>query len=138
MNFKNLIILGAIVIAAIVIAIVGYALDWFGTVAEEVLDPHEALSRWRWFYDTHQALQAQQNNVMRADNSVSEFIDLYGNNPTDWGWQAQEEYQRRTTIRDGYIINYNRVAQEYNAKMRDITRNFAAPSDLPTHIPNWE
>jgi hypothetical protein len=41
-------------------------------------------------------------------------------------------------VRDGYVTNYNRVAQEYNAKMRDITRNYIRPGDLPDCVPNWE
>lgn len=129
--------IGAAVVLLILLGVVGAVMGWFGEVADEVLDPREAVARWQWFYDTHQALEAQESNVLQAELSVANFIELYGDDTSTWGWQAQEEYQRLVTVRDGYIINYNRVAEEYNAKMMDITRNYAAPPDLPEYIKPW-
>ena len=124
---------GLIVIVAI--GSLSFVLGWL-SLPGEVLDPDAGLSRWRWFYDTHEALNATAANITSAESAVLDFQNLNGDIST-WNWQQNNEYQRLTSVYRGYITHYNRLANQYNAKMRDVTRNWASPPDLPTHIPNW-
>lgn len=129
-------IIGIVIALIMVTGVAGFALDWLG-LPGRIVDPDETLARWRWYYDVYQGLQGQAANIEQAEKSVGEFRDFNGD-PDGWDWQTKDEYQRLTVVRDGYIMNYNRVAQEYNASMRDITRNYIRPGDLPECVPNWD
>ena len=116
------------------------ALAWWGIrwllLPTQVLDPQQGLERWRWFYDTYQATNAVAGNIAVAQKSVDDYVALNGD-PSGWDWQQNNEYQRLVSVRDGYVTHYNNLANSYNAKMQDMTRNWAAPPDLPAKIDNW-
>jgi len=113
----------------------GLAAKYIAT-GEKILDPEKALQRWQWFYDTKAFLEGQADVIEQYEKSIEELKEINGE-PQGWDWQTKDEYQRLVATRDGIIANYNRVAQEYNAKMRDITRSFIRPPELPREIPNW-
>jgi hypothetical protein len=127
-------VVGATAGIILVVLLVGWALDWI-TLPTRVIDPNKGLANWQWFYDTNQALSALNTNVQVADKAISDYLTVNGNLDT-WNWQQQDEYQRLLTVKNGYIVRYNTLAAEYNAKMDDMTRNWSAPPDLPRHIPN--
>lgn len=120
---------------AIVLSLVGFALNWLFLPAK-ILNPDEGLARWQWFYDTHEALNATAGNIQNATQAVTEF-ETFNGDPKGWNFQQTNEHSRLITVRNGYITHYNNLANQYNAKMRDITRNWASPPDLPSNIPNW-
>ena len=124
------------ILIVVILSLVGWGIHWL-FLPTQVLNPDEGLARWRWFYDQYQAINATKGNIQIAQNSVDSFLVVNGNLNT-WDWQQRSEFQRLTTVRDGYIIHYNNMANDYNAKMDDITRNWSAPPDLPRNIPNWE
>lgn len=119
----------------IALGLVGWFIRWL-FLPTQVLDPQEGLARWQWFYDEYEAVNAVAGNIQVASNSVEDFKEFNGS-PDTWDWQQNDEYQRLVTVRDGYITQYNNLANSYNAKMRDMTRNWSAPPDLPSNIPNW-
>jgi hypothetical protein len=119
----------------IVLAIVGWLISWL-LLPLRVVNPEDGLARWRWFYDTHEAINATKGNIQVAAQAVDDYEDFNGD-PKEWDWQQKSEYQRLTSVKNGYITHFNNLANDYNAKMRDMTRNWSAPGDLPGHIPNW-
>lgn len=129
--------LGAVLVLIVVAGgLISFTLGWLA-IPGKVLDPNENLARWQWYYDTYQGEKALGANIQQADKTLSQFR-LDNGDPSGWNFSQTGEYSREVTVRDGYIVQYNTVAQKYNAKMRDITRSLIRPPELPTCIPNWE
>jgi len=124
-----------IVLVLVVIGIVGFVWSWL-SMPSKILDPNAALARWQWFYDTKTGLDGLAGNIQVAQKQVDDFKATNGD-PSKWTFVQQDAYQHDSTVLSGYMTEYNNLANQYNAKMDDITRNFAAPRDLPRHIPNW-
>lgn len=117
-------------------SLIGWGVSWL-LLPTKVINPDEGLVAWRWFYDTREALNATAANIENATKSVQDFRDFNGS-PSGWDFQQNGEYQRLVTVRDGYIAHYNALASQYNAKMKDFTRNWSAPPDLPRRIDSWD
>ncbi len=124
-----------IALLSLVIGGISWALGWI-TLPARVVNPQAAIYNWQWYYDTHASLQAQTDTIRQYEERLANFEKDYGESST-WDWQTKEERQRLASVVDGYVANYNRVASEYNASMRDITRRWAKPPDLPACVPNW-
>jgi hypothetical protein len=127
---------GFFVICAVIVVIIlaVWVIRWIA-LPLRVVDPDKGLANWQWFYDTQQALSSLNTNVQVADKAVNDYLTANGS--TDiWDWQQRGEYQRLLTVKNGYVVRYNTLAAEYNAKMDDMTRNWSAPPDLPRHIEN--
>lgn len=122
-------------ILCLIIGVIGWTAGWIA-LPFRVVNPEAAVYNWQWYYDTHASLQAQTDTIHQYEGRLADFSETYGN-PSTWDWQTKEEHQRLTSVIDGYIANYNRVASEYNASIRDITRRWARPRDLPECISNW-
>lgn len=120
------------VVAVILVALLLWTLNWL-LLPLRVLNPDEGLARWRWYHDTYNAILATDANIASAEDSLDTFIKTAGN-PSDWNWQQNDEYQRLVAVRNGYIMQYHNLVARYNARMSDITRNWSAPANLPTHI----
>lgn len=125
---------GILIVA--VLSMVGWGLRWL-LLPAKIIDPDEGLKRWRWFYEQIESINATESNIYVATEAINSFLDLNGLDPEEWGWQTKDEYARLQSIYMGYIVHYNSLVNEYNAKMRDITVNWASPPDLPERIPQW-
>lgn len=124
-----------VILLSLVLGAIGWALEWV-TLPARVVNPETGLYNWQWYYDTHASLQAQVDTIRQYQTRLDNFSETYGD-PKTWDWQTKEEHQRLASIVDGYVANYNRVASEYNAAIRDVTRRWSKPPDLPGCIPNW-
>jgi hypothetical protein len=128
-------LIGVVILLIVAGGIVGFAMNWL-SLPGKILDPNAALVRWQWFYDTKTGLDGLSGNIKQAEASITDY-EKFNGDPSTWGWSQQQEHSRLTQVKSGYINRYNSLAQEYNAKMDDITRNWSAPPDLPKHIQNW-
>jgi hypothetical protein len=77
-------------------------------VAKRITEPTAIIQNYEWFYDQYHAIEAQRRNVS---------VMLEG-----------------STDRVGTQIVLNNMIAEYNARSREITRNFWKADDLPYQI----
>jgi hypothetical protein len=118
-------VLAGVLVLSVVFGVVGFAAGWFRT-GTDIISPQNVTEQWRFAYDYDESLGA----IAKQWCTAKKVEDA----ETDPEVKAQRVNQ--TTAQSN---NYDRVAAEYNGRLRDAFRaKWVKPSDVPTQAPTLE
>lgn len=89
---------------------------------EQTYDAEKAIQDYRWFRAQYEEIKAQHRQIDNARDAEAQFHETYGNDPSQWGRQAETRHGRLHQRIEGYQDNLENLVAEYNARSSDATR----------------
>lgn len=125
----------AVVILGVLVAVIGYALGWFGEAAKVVQDefgPRAALEKYEWFKDAAAQLEKKQADITVFAGRMKAMDETYKEvQRQKWPREDREQYNVWSSEVAGVKASYNTLAAEYNAQMAKFNWRFANAGELP-------
>lgn len=116
---------GVIIILSVIFGAIGFAAGWFNE-GKRIISPANVRAQWQFAYDYDESLGAiaLQWCTAKAEETA----------------ETNPDYRvQRSTQRIAVENNYNRVAGEYNGRLRDAFRaKLVKPSDVPDRAATLE
>jgi len=124
-----------VVILVIILAVMGYALGWFGEaakVAQKEFGPEALLEKYEWFKDASAQLDKKLADIKVYDGRLVLLKEAYGDAlRKDWAREDREQFNLWSNEVAGVKASYNGLAAEYNAQMVKFNWRFANKGMLP-------
>jgi len=103
--------------------------------AQEYTSADYSIEQYKFFIDKYNAIRQMGAMIKNQNSQMEEFTAMY-NDPKTWSRTQQENFEELRFTRNGYIQQYNKLAADYNARMRDLTTNqmWMKPQNYPSSI----
>lgn len=119
----------------VALAIVGYALSWFGDaakVAKDEFGPRAALRKYEWFKDAAAALDAKLADIKVYEGRFARLkADHAGKARGEWPREDREQANLWESEVAGIKSSFNRLAAEFNAQHAKANWAFADIGNVP-------
>lgn len=101
-------------------------------VISQTYDTQYCLSNYHWFLETYQAIQQADTQIANFQQQITDFKNTYGNDPSTWGFTAQQSYNETTSELTGVQNQKADWIGQYNARTQELDR--VACKNLPLYI----
>lgn len=98
-------------------------------IVQKTYNADNALYNYHWFKEREQALLALKETIAQSDAAVVSFEQSAGSRK-DWTFEDKTEDARLRSVSQGQKAQYNSLAGEYNAHMKEADRSLFA-EELP-------
>lgn len=126
---------GIAAFTAILMAL-GWGLGWFGAALDQT-GPERIRSLSAQTNDRFQALEAQRQDIARAELALVSFRNQYGTDASVWPQGKNAEYSQLLTRYQNATAAYDAACGQYRAYFSDTWRDIPAPNDLPKTCDMW-
>ncbi len=126
-------ILIVLLIFAGLLGLVGWAISVPSGVVRRVVNPDAIVQNYEWYESQYQDIQAADNQIATAEQAAERF-KMNAGPRENWKLDERQEMGRLNDILDGLRYYRSRLAADYNAKSRMISRSMWKRSDLPYRV----
>jgi hypothetical protein len=104
-------------------------------VVDKTLNADNALFNYENFHNMYQGAKQQVVNIKNNEKSLTRLKETFGEDVSKWPKDTRQElYHTQQTI-DGYKMQYERIASDYNADSKKFNRNLFKDKNLPFELP---
>ena len=124
------------VAVSIVLGVVGFGMGWFGNLGNTAMkeaSPSALLEKYRGFLADQNALESIQHNIDVTQAQIKNLEAQYpGKTRAEWSRDDRDQWNDLSNSVTAQKLNFNRIARDYNTRMKDFSYRFTNVGDLPT------
>lgn len=136
-------ILGVLLVCIIVIGtkiiffpvnVADKVIDTANGVVDKTLNANNAIINYEQYKDLYNGAKSQVQNIKNSEKGIADLKNLYGESPT-WSKDVRQDYSHLKENIDGYSMQYQSLAKEYNSNSSKVNRNLFKDKSLPIELP---
>lgn len=109
------------------------SLDMTSDIVDDTLTAENAIYNYEYFKKQAESIQALRNKEVTADEAISSFKEIYGDDSKDWKKEDKVEYNRLNTNLTGIKNMLDDAIADYNAKS-SMTNRAIFKDGLPSNL----
>lgn len=114
--------------------VAGKVMDTTAGVVDKTLNADNVLFNYEMFHDLYNGTLQLKANIEQVDKQIADLKAEYSKPTSQWDKEGRKRLSFLEDTRNGYLMQYNRNAADYNSNASKLNRKLFKDRSLPYQI----